>query len=223
MRRLVVTVLVTLVIGGAATYGVVRYQQNEEQRELLAKTLTMQEELATTRKELLGYTKFLDYMTVTKKTMTEQMKFLAAKVERKYVQIEHIQNSTLGLKSDATILVTYNVEYSFGYDLNPDSFSIFGDKDGITIMIGKPELVATPAVNIRSYEIPGTSMLIDEKTAVIKLQQRLFPIAMKQANDIKNEEAIKALCEKKLTEFLRDLLSKQPGVSSVPTIKIAYK
>jgi hypothetical protein len=223
MKKVVAVVFVALMVGGVVAFGVIHYQENREQRELLAKLLTMQEELSVTKNDLLGYTKYLEYMTVTKKSMTEQMKFLAAKVNRETVQIEHIQKSILGLKSDSTILVKYTAEYSFGYDLRPDSFSISGDKSGITITLGKPELVASPAVNILSYEIPGTSALIDEKTAVIKLQQRLFPIAVKQADAIKNEEAVKALCEKKLVEFLRDFLLKQPGVSNVPVITVAYK
>jgi hypothetical protein len=224
MKKLVSALVVALVLGGAATFGVVRYLQlQEEQRELLAKTLAMQEELSTIKKDLLGYTKFLDYMTVTKKAMSGQMKFLGAKVDREYVQIENIQKSTMGLKSDATILVKYSVEYSFGYDLRPQSFSITGDKNSISVTVGKPEMIASPAVNIASFEIPNSSLFIDSKTAVIKLQQRLLPVALKQANDIKSEEAVQALCEKKLTELLRDFLSKQPGVGSVPVITIAYR
>ena len=42
------------------------------------------------------------------------MKFLAAKVDRDYTYVEHIQKSKLGFKSDATIIVKYAVEYSVG-------------------------------------------------------------------------------------------------------------
>lgn len=34
------------------------------------------------------------------------------------------------------------------------------------------------------------------------------------------EEAIRAACEKKLVEFLRDVLGKQPGVKHVPAITV---
>ena len=51
---------------------------------------------------------------VTKTAISEQMKFLAAKVDRDYTYVEHIQKSKLGFKSDATIIVKYAVEYSVG-------------------------------------------------------------------------------------------------------------
>ena len=223
MKKAVAVAFLAFVIGGATTFGAVYYLQNQEQQEGSAKTLVMQEELATLRKGLLGYTKFMDYMTVTKKAMSGQMHFLAAKVDREYVKIEHIQKAALGLKADATIVVKYSVEYSVGYDLRPESFTVTGDKNGITITLSRPELIASPAVNILSHQIPNSSLFIDAKTAVITLQQRLLPIAIKQAIDIKGEEAVRALCEKNLAEFLRDFLAKQPGVNSIPTIRIAYK
>jgi len=37
------------------------------------------------------------------------------------------------------------------------------------------------------------------------------------------EEPIRAVCEKKLVEFLRDFLGKQPGVKYVPAITVVYK
>ena len=44
------------------------------------------------------------------------MKFLAVKIDREYVHVEHIQKSMLGINSEATIILTYAVEYSFGFD-----------------------------------------------------------------------------------------------------------
>jgi hypothetical protein len=58
---------------------------------------------------------------------------------------------------------------------------------------------------------------------VIALQQRLTIAAEKQGNAISMEEAVIALCERKLGEFLRDFLSKQPNVRAVPMITFAYR
>jgi len=212
-------ILVAVLIGSAATYGIMQNQQ----RDLLGKLFVVQEELSETKENLLGYTRFTDYMTESKAAISEQMKFLAAKVDREYVHVQHIQTSTLGIHSDATIILRYNVEYSFGFDLRPDRFSISGDRSGITITLSKPELVASPAVNILSHEIPSTGVFIDEQAAVIALQQQLFAVAKRRAVTIKNDEAVIALCEKKLAEFLRDFLAKQPDVKVVPVIRFAYK
>ena len=223
--RSIAPVLIAVIISAGITIaGIYTYRHfQQQQQETLAKLFVVQEELSTTRQDLLGYTQFTDYLTQSKAALADQMKFLAAKVDREYVQVQHIQKSTLGFNSDATILLRYAVEYSFGYDLRPDSFSISGNRDGITVTLSKPELVASPAVNILSHEIPSTGIFIDEKAAVIALQQQLFGVAKKHATQIQRDEAVIALCEKKLAEFLHDFLAKQPNVKVVPAIKFAYK
>ena len=113
------------------------------------------------------------------------------------------------------------MEYSFGYDLSPESFTVAADGTGITVTLKAPELVSSPAIGAISPEIPGKGLLIDEKAQVIALQQRLITAAAKQGDAIKAEEAVIALCERKLGEFLRDFLAKQPNVRSVPVIKFA--
>lgn len=223
MRKIAAYIILALLIGSTITYGFLHFRQERSLDELLAKLIQVNEELSQTKSNLLGYTKYTDYLSVTKTAMEEKMKFLAAKVDREYVQVEHIQKEMLGFDSEGTIILKYNVEYSFGYDLRPDSFTVSGDKDGITVTLNKPELVASPAVNILSHEIPSKGILIDEKAAVISLQQQLFGIAKSRANVLKNDEAVIALCEKKLAEFLRDFLAKQPDVRVVPVIKFAYK
>ncbi|MGV0976089.1 MAG: hypothetical protein ACOYBO_09195 [Azonexus sp.] len=223
MARTVATVLIAFLIGSAATYGFVKYHQSTVERGLLAKLLMVEEQLTETKKDLLGYTKFTDYLAVTKSAVADQMKFLAARVDREYAHVEHIQKSKLGFKSDATIIVNYAVEYSIGYDLRPESFSVSGDEKGITVTLHRPEVVASPAVRIISHEIPSKGILIDEKAAVIALDERLHAIARDRARAIRDDEAVIALCEKKLRDFLHDFLAKQPNVRVVPVITFAYK
>jgi len=93
----------------------------------------------------------------------------------------------------------------------------------ITVTLKKPELVSSPAIGAISHEIPGKGLLIDEKEQVITLQQKLTIAAAKQGDAIKHEEAVIALCERKLGEFLRDFLAKQPNVRAVPMITFAYR
>jgi hypothetical protein len=111
--------------------------------------------LSETQSDLLGYTTFTQYLEVTKKAISGRTKFLAARIDRDYVHVEHINRSALGIKSDATIILNYAVEYSVGYDLSPESFSVSGDATGITVTLKKPELVASPAIGAISHEIPA--------------------------------------------------------------------
>lgn len=225
MKKIVAVVIVALVVGGAATFWMVNYLQEAQLLDLNARLLVTEKELSVTKNDLLGYTKFTDYLSVSKTAMAGQMKFVGAKVDREYVQIVQIQKTILGIEANATILVNYKVEYSFGYDLKSSNFDVSGDKNSITVTLSKPApiLVASPAVNILSSQIPGSSIFINGNAAVINLQQQLFSIAKKRAVALQSDEAVRVLCENNLTAFLRDFLLKQPGVSSVPIIKIAYK
>lgn len=222
MKKTASYVLVALFIGAIGAYLVGQYRSHQQQLDLLARLHTMEQTLSETKKELIGYTRYTDYLSTTKRAMTEQAKFLAAKVDREYVHVEHIERSKLLLKSEATIILKYAAEYSVGFELRPDDFSIGADASGIVVTLKKPKLVASPAVKLISHEIPSKGMLIDEKSAVIALQQQLHQVAEKKGEDIAAEEAVIALCEKSLTAFLRDFLSKQPNVKIVPAITIKY-
>ena len=191
------------------------------QSALQSKLHVVEQTLSATKQDLLGYTTFTQYLEVTKKAISGRAKFLAATIDRSYVHVEHINRSALGIKSDATIILNYAVEYSVGYDLSPESFAVTADATGITVTLNKPEFVSSPAIGAISHEIPGKGLLIDEKAQVIAVQQQLITAAAKQGDAIKMEEAVIALCERKLGEFLRDFLAKQPNVRAVPMIKLA--
>lgn len=223
MGKTIVAVAIALLIGSACTYSFLHLREGEYEHDLTAKLFTVEQELSQTKTNLLGYTKFTDYLAVTKTTMSEQMKFLAATIDREYTLVENIEKTKLGLRSEATIIVKYAVEYSVGYDLKPESFLVTGDQKSITVTLKRPDIVAAPAVKMISHEIPSKGFLTDEKEAVIALQQQLHIVAKKHGYEVKKEEAVIALCEKKLGEFLRDFLSKQPNVKIVPAIKFVYK
>ena len=223
MKRLITAIAITAVLAAAATYQYVQYSAEHRQADLLARLHVVEQTLSETKNDLLGYTTFTHYLEVTKRAITGQTRFLAARIDREYVHVEHIRRTALSIKSDATIILKYAVEYSVGYDLSPESFTVAGDASGITVTLKRPELVASPAIGAISHEIASKGLLIDEKEHVIALQQRLTSIAEKQGDAIKKEEAVIALCERKLGDFLRDFLSKQPNVRSVPAITFAYR
>ena len=223
MGKIISSVVILALIAGLGVLGFKYLHQGDMQRELVAKLGTVQEELTVTRNTLLGFTKFTDYVIAGKKAIEGQSKFLAAKVTRDFINVEHVQKSFFGLKSDAHVTVTYAVEYSVGFDLQPGKFTIANDGNGITVTLGRPELVSAPSVSIKSHEILGKGILTDEKGAIIALQQRLLPVAQQQAAHVVRDLAIIALCEKKFGDFLTDFMSRQPGVKFVPAVRFTYK
>jgi hypothetical protein len=197
MKRALAAITITASIAAlaaAATYQYLHDSAQHRQSALQSKLHVMEKTLSETQDDLLGYTTFTQYLEVTKKAISGRAKFLAATIDRNYVHVEHINRSALGIKSDATIILDYAVEYSVGYDLSPESFTVAGDATGITVTLKKPELVSSPAIGAISYEIPGKGLLIDEKEQVIALQQRLITAAQKQGDAIKQDAGDRRTC-----------------------------
>lgn len=223
METIVIFTIAACLLSAGVMYVVLDYRTYDERKKALENVLRAQAEAASATRKLLGYTKYADYLSVAKQAIEEQMKFLAAKVVREYVHIEEIQKDALQLKSDATVIVKYSVEYSFGMDLKPESFELLGTASGIEIKIGKPTLVAAPTVKPLSYEIPGVGGLVDEKGTVTEIHHKLPALAQRHGAAMASEDAIRALCKMKLMEFLCDFLAKRPGVQQVPVISVVYK
>jgi hypothetical protein len=218
-RKMIVVVggfIVVAGVGGAS--GWLMSEQFARSRALEARV-----ELTTTKEELLGYTKYTDYVAAGRQVLSEHAKFLAAKVVRDYTLIEHLEVGRLGLTSNATVIVYYAVEYSFGYDLQPASFDLRATAVGLEVHLGKPILVARPAVTPLRYEIPDRGLWTHEREAIIGIHQRLPAIAQARGMTMAQEDAIRAACEKRLVEFLRDYLGKQPGVRHVPAIVVVHR
>jgi hypothetical protein len=220
MKRTIASVSIAMLVAGTgvgiATCFVLEDRMN-------SRVLEVQAELSTTKDELLGYTKYTDYVIAGRQVLTEQAKFLAAKVVRDYTLIEHLEVGRLGLKSNATVIVHYTVEYSFGYDLQPASFDLRATPAGLEMRISRPILVTAPAVTPLTYEIPDRGLWTAEREAIIGIHQRLPAIAHARGLTVAQENVIRAACEMRLVEFLRDFMSKQAGVRNVPAIVVTYK
>ena len=206
-------------IAAAATFFVMNGQVRSanERADLLQQTVT------STERSLLGQTTYVRYLQEGKKQLTAQQRFLAATVRQPYAVTQVIDQSVLGFHSTGTVAIWYSVEYSFGYDLAADRYDVTSDRDGIRITIGKPRLVATPAVSDLRYKVLSGGMLTDEKAAALKLYAEASKRAAERGKQLATEPAIMALCEKQLTTFLRAFLLKQPNVTTVPHIAVVYR
>jgi hypothetical protein len=212
-----------LLLGGAAaaaiTYVLMRGQVTaaNERAEALQDVVTEKES------SLLGYTSYTKYLSEGKQRVSNQARFLAATVGRETAVTQVINASVLGLNSTGTVAIWYSVEYSYGFDLAADRYDIKAGDTGIEIHVGKPRLVATPAVTNLKYEVLSGGLLTDEKAAALKLFAEAAKRARIRGTRLASEPAIVALCEKQLVSFLRDFLLKQPGVQVVPTISVVYR
>lgn len=187
------------------------------------KVRTLQAEVSSQRDELLGYTKYTDYLYASKEQLQEQMKFIAATVVRREGYTRVVNKSILGVNFNSIVAISYTSEYSFGYALKPGDYDIRSTATGIHVTLRKPILVAPPSTSDLNHQILSGSVFTNSQAAVIGLYEGLDKRTLASGRVLAADEAVIALCEKKLTAFLKDFLAKQPGVKHIPNITISYK
>lgn len=219
MKRLLLAFLVGAALTASLTYLAIARSAEAA----FGRVAELEDVVVSKTKELLGYTKYTDYLTLGKKSLSEQMRFLAVQVVREEGLTQVMNKSVIGITSEATVGVWYVAEYSFGFDLRPERYDIVKTDTGIEVRLDRPILVATPAIRSLRHKVLSGGVFTDEKAAVIKIYEGASKRVKTQGLAMASDEAIVALCEKKLVAFLRDFLARQPGVKLVPTIAVSYK
>lgn len=216
------TTKTAFILGGVSAALLTYVVMNGQLNTAYNKVFTLEHTVATQNNTLLGHTQYTTYLTVGKQSLSDHLKLMTATVVRDENVMQMIEKSLLGFDSSGTVAVYYTVEYAFGYDLAASQYDIKQANGEIEIHIKKPQLVTMPAVSNLHYKILDGGLLIDEKEATLKLYEAAAQNTKAQGIAMAATPAIMALCEKKLTDFLYDFLKKQPGVTTVPYIRVVY-
>jgi hypothetical protein len=214
--------LLAVLSGCAVAAAVAGWLLHERTADMAEKIAELQQIVTTADDSLVGYTRYKDYIAGSRKSLSGQATFLAANVTRHYSVNRYVERSLLGVKSSGAVVVTYAVDYSFGYDLAPDSYDVVDAPSGLEIRIARPGLVAAPAVRDLHHEVLASGWLTDEKVAALKLYEGASKAAAADGERMKSDPEVVALCEQRLIAFLHDFLAKQPGVERVPAITVSY-
>ena len=218
-NKTVVAAAIAGAVAAAIFFGLTKFWPLDPLEE---KVRMLQAEVSSQRKDLLGYTKYTDYLYAGEKQLQEQMKFIAATVVRKEGYTRVVNKSILGVNFNSIVAISYTSEYSFGYALKPGDYDIGRTATGIQVTIRKPILVAAPATGSLSHRILSGSVFTNSQVAIIGLYEGLDARTLATGRALAKDEAVIALCEKKLVAFLQDFLARQPGVKHIPSITIAY-
>jgi len=221
LEILIIFAIAGCILSAAATYLVLDYRRHGEREVDLQKVLVVQKELAKTKKVVAGYTHYVAHLPGAKLAVIEQKRTLASKVVREHTYMETIKRDTL--KTHAVFAVKYSTEFFFCFDLAADHFDLVGTSAGIEIRVGKPALYGAPYVRNSSPERLTNEVLGDEGDIVKKINEKLPALAQQQGVAMASEEGIRALCDKKLLEFVSTFLAAQEGVTQVPVISVVYK
>lgn len=211
-------IVLAAAVAAAVTFTVMRgqVQAANERAEALQNVVTTQE------RTLLGKTTYTRFLEEGKRRLTAQQKLLTATVRQANAVTLVLDKSVLGFRSSGTVAVWYSVEYSFGFDLAPNAYDLRATERGIEVRVGRPRLVATPAVTDLRYKVLSGGLLTDEKEAALRLYAEASRRAQARGAELASEPAVVALCEKQLRAFVRGFLAKQPGVALIPDIEVVY-
>jgi hypothetical protein len=168
----------------------------------------------------------IDYQAIIKEAVTEKASFLTMLLAGDIVRDQNLKTSiryTPLPDSTARIRVKYHVEYPIGYVLSPGKFRVSGGADGLVITLHKPRLIARPSVKLLSYDVLESGVLIDEKVALLDLQQRIQPEAERLAKAVLRRPDVIPISEKKLRGFLTPILKQQADGGNAPPITFEYR
>lgn len=170
--------------------------------------------------------KTIDYESVVRQALTERARFITLTLAREVIRDEQLETSiayTPLPTSTARLRVRYHVEYAIGYELGPRHVWVDGGSDGLIITLRRPQLVARPSVRLLSYKVLDSGYLIDEKTALLKLQQRIQPEAEKRGSALLARADVVPRSERMLRGFLQPLLAKAAEGQAPPSISFRYR
>lgn len=168
----------------------------------------------------------VDYEALIKSVLAEKSSFLALTLAEDIVRDQHLEKSiayTPLPASRARVRVKYHVEYPIGFALTPGNFAVSGGPAGLIITLRRPSLIAQPAVRLKSYQVLDSGFLIDEKTALLKLQQRIQPEAVDKAKQILKRRDVVVRSEKALRRFLERTLQQQAQGEPAPRLEFRYR
>lgn len=180
----------------------------------------------TTDNGLVVSRKTIDYEAITKSALAEKASFLTATLKRNIVRVQHLEKSiryTPFPSSRATVRVKYDVEYPIGYVLNPGLFAVSGGADGLIIELQKPQLVARPSVKLLSFEVLESGLLIDEKVALLELQQKILPQVESASRGVLNRPDVIPISERMFRGFLQQFLQQRADGERPPAITFRYR
>lgn len=218
---LILFAVVGCLLSASVTYLLMDYRRHGERELDMKKVFKVQQEVAKINKVLEGYTHYLEHLPAAKLAATDKMRSLMVKVVRDHMHIEvQAKDAT---RPEAIFAVKYLTEYLFCFDLKPESFDILGIPGGIQIRVSRPKLYGAPYVKTFSPERLSRDALDGEKDVVRKITDKLPGLAQEHGIAMESDETIRALCEKRLLEFVSTFLAAQTGVTQVPVIGIAYK
>lgn len=223
MEPATIFALTGVVLAAAMVYVVMAVRHYGESQTLTDQLLKAQADIAATRKKLLGYTKYADYLEASRQALVDTLKAPVLSVTRDYVQVEKLAPDKQLIKAEATVIVRYAVEFSLGLDVSPAALSVSPLPNGVALKLGRPSVVGTPKIKVLSYVVVSVADLLDKNATLAQLKAVFAEQLNAHGSTLCAEELVRVACKTKAQDALRDALAKQSGVAHVPAIFVEMR
>ena len=223
MEPMTILAIAGSVMSAGLVYVVLHVRFFGEKQAVSDQLLKAQTEITQLKKTLKGYTHYRECLEAGKHALTEYLKPPVAKLVRPYVHVEPIAKADFKLDQDVTVIIKYEVEFSFSIDPSSAGLEIWDAENGVGLKISHPILVGEPNIKTLSQKIVSSKPVADEKPLFAHAHKKFVLLAQRYGTAMGTEEALRALCKLKALECLRDALSKQSGVKQVGSVFVDFK
>lgn len=221
MDATLIFAIAACLMSAGVVYVVLNVRQYGENQAAAERLLKAQTEISLVKTKLAAYTAYTKQLEPALRALADQMRAPQARFWRDYVYAEALPIDLYKLKSKATVVNKYAVEFCFGVDVS--SLELTAVAGGVSLRMTRPYLVGEPIVNTQSQQIFSISAIPDEKAVMADLDAKFVEQAKAYGTAVSTEDAVRAQCKLKALEFLRTILSQQPGVEHVPAIFVEFK
>jgi len=209
-------------VGAALTYVFLAIRHDEHTRALGSKLSKTQVELAAVKTKLKGYTQHAQHLETCKQAMLDHFKQPVLKVVRDFVHTEKYPKDKFKLKSEATVIGKYSVEFSIGFEFTPSDIELLDGANGVGMKLRRPSLVGDPVIKDRTHQIVCATDVVDRTTLIAALDTDFALGVRRQGHTLATEDSVRSHCKLRAVEVFRDHLAKQAGVVHVPGIFADY-
>jgi hypothetical protein len=223
MQPMTIFAIAACLLVAGLVYVVLKVQHFGESQQSNDKLLKAQTEIAQVKKTLKGLTCYRDFLEAGKQALSEQLKPPIAKLTRQYVHMETIARDKFKLVEDVTVVINYDVEFSFAMDMSAAGLDVTDADNGIGLKISRPALTGEPQIKTVATKVLSTIAVADEKPLLDHAHAKFVQLVRHYGSVMSTEESLRALCKIKALECLRDALIRQSGVKQVPAIFVDFK
>jgi len=223
MEPITIFAIAAGVLSTLMVYVAMKVSHFGESKVLADQLLAAQTDADNSKKKLAGYTQYAEGLEAARQTAADRLKATPVRVLREYSHVAALSKSKYNLKSDATVIVKYAVEFSLGLDTGPNGLVVAPATNGVSMTLRPPTPVGDPKVKTMSHQVISAHELPDRQMVLADIQTQFLPLAYGHGQSLCAEEAVRALCTLKAEVALRDALSQQTGVRHLPAIFCSYK